>query len=532
VQAERRWLAGGNSEAIHARFNVAASRLRDLRPSLAPVSRPGGTVARTRPKANMAAATAALQPVFNRLSEPPGKDADKALAEAMKAVWDKPPEGEDGVAVAIFEYARSQPKPTHEQMKGLATLVRGFRPRPPRHPELAVISLIGGLPPEQVARWPTGTIERVLTITRDAEEAAAIDGRALPWVRAAMTRADAERRGALEVLCSPRSTFAMREAAVARLEAAGTDYRAVRTAAGALATAFRESEETRAVLVDLAVAFPFDALPLAEDVGRSWQALADDFSKLQQALAAPASGALPNPAALERLTQSVLAGRQNLRRALVLADSTSVRQYEELLRWPHWSKGEREKLLQRLRQADRLAARRVLDSWPKVPPNRDTPAPPASGERIAARTRGDLARMVALLRLIEVPEAQDLKAQLDRLGASPEPGAVAELALRVRWAARRKLAEAYAGADPARQALMGWVVDLEDVPAYPQPGSAGTPNPELPERRAAEKAFHDWLAKERYSAEAAFYGAMDLPPARDAAEDFREIARAYVDAFR
>ena len=90
----------------------------------------------------------------------------------------------------------------------------------------------------------------------------------------------------------------------------------------------------------------------------------------------------------------------------------------------------------------------------------------------------------------------------------------------------------YGSADPARQALLGWVVDPDDVPAYPESGSAGPPNPELPERRNAEKSFHDWLAKERYTAEAAFYSTIDLPAARDAAGDYREIARAYADAFR
>jgi hypothetical protein len=539
ARAERRWLAGGNPEAIQSTFNVAASRLREIRPTLGPIVQPVGTVARARqkPGVNVAAATAALQGVFNRLSDPAPKETDKepdkAVFEAMRAVWDKPPEGEpfDAVATAVFNFARNQlDKPTHRHMKLLATLLKGFKPRAPRHAELAAITLIGGLPTQQVEKWPGGTIALVLTVARDAEEAAAIDGRAFPWVRSTLSRADAARRAALRDLCDPKSTYAIREAAVVGLEAAGKDYRDVRTAADALASAYREYEETRAVLVDLAVSYPFDALPLAEEVGRSWDVLADDFGKLQLALTAPPAPALPNGGALERLTQSVRADRQGLLRSLQLADSASVRQYENLLRWPHWSRPERDRVLARLDQADRAAAQRVLDSWPKEPPNRDTPTPQRGAER--AGVLGGLRRSVALLRLVDAPGAGDLKAELDRLGAAPVPAAVAEIAVRVRYAARQKLAEVYGGADPARQALLGWVVDPDDAPAYPESGSAGPPNPELPERRNAEKAFHDWLAKERYTAEAAFYNTIDLPAARDAAGDYRELARAYADAFR
>ena len=59
ARAERRWLAGGNPEAIQATFNVAASRLRDIRPTLAPIVQPVGTVALRsgRPGVNVAAAT-------------------------------------------------------------------------------------------------------------------------------------------------------------------------------------------------------------------------------------------------------------------------------------------------------------------------------------------------------------------------------------------------------------------------------------------------------------------------------------------
>ena len=94
----------------------------------------------------------------------------------------------------------------------------------------------------------------------------------------------------------------------------------------------------------------------------------------------------------------------------------------------------------------------------------------------------------------------------------------------------------YVAADPTRQAAVGWLVDPDDVPAFTQPGSAGPPNPEAPERRSGEKAFHDWLANEPVpGADAAIFDAMTNPTnpgTRAAANSCREVARAYADAFR
>ena len=53
---------------------------------------------------------------------------------------------------------------------------------------------------EEVLRWPPGTIALVLTTARDAEEAVSMDGRAFPWVRSTIARADTARRTALRDL--------------------------------------------------------------------------------------------------------------------------------------------------------------------------------------------------------------------------------------------------------------------------------------------------------------------------------------------
>src|SRR5205823_1482641 len=207
TRAERRWLAGGNTDAIKATFDAAANRLREVRPTLVPVVPPVGSVARAqrKPGLNVAAAADALRPVFNRILEAPDKERDKALAEAMQAAWNSPKpfdaEPFDAVAAAVFTFALNLEKPTPEQMKQLAALVAGFKPRPPRHAELAMVALIGGLRPELVERWPPGTVALLLRVAREAEEAAAGDGRCLPWVRGALAAADEKRRKAVRDLC-------------------------------------------------------------------------------------------------------------------------------------------------------------------------------------------------------------------------------------------------------------------------------------------------------------------------------------------
>jgi hypothetical protein len=190
------------------------------------------------------------------------------------------------------------------------------------------------------------------------------------------------------------------------------------------------------------------------------------------------------------------------------------------------------RLLTGLFAEDAAAVRKVYQDWPKGPPNRDPGQLQKEPSRVGVNSLRDLRCWITLLRIVEGPDAAELKTALDRLGANPTPVAVAELAKKVRLATRRRLAEVYSAADPARQALVGWAVDPDDVPAYPQSGRTGSPNPEHADRRGAEKAFHEWLAAHRYTADATLLGASDPPTVRDAANGYLEVARAYADAFR
>ncbi|HEV3383192.1 MAG TPA: hypothetical protein VG097_00175 [Gemmata sp.] len=527
TRAEQRWLAGGNGEAIHATFDATTNRLREVRPTLTPVATPTGSVARAQQKTGLklSVASDSLQGVFNRILELPGAERDKALAEAMKAAWDKPVETEpfDATALAVFTFAQNLEKPTHEQMKQLSALIAGFKPHPPKHAELLALSLIGGLAPEEVERWPVGAIATLIQVARAAEDAVACGGHDLPWIKGGLAKADETRRIATNDLCNPKSLDRIRKAAVENLETVRKQYETIRAAASALEIARSEYEETRAVLVDLAISYPIEVMPIPEVAAKLWGPLVEDFVRVQQLLRSSSESRLPDVGELGRAAQSLRANREQLRSNLTVPDSGSMRQFESLLRWPHWSQGDRMKLLAKLSDSERTVTRSMLDNWPKEPPNRELPALAKSSGRVVANSMRDLSREQTILRLVDSPEAARIALQLDQLTGQAQ---------KIRVAMRQQLAETYRGADPERRAFMGWAVDPDDVPAFPQAGTPGSPNPELVYQRILEKEFHDWLAANRYAADAKLFGASTVKSLQTAAAGYREIARMYSEPLK
>jgi hypothetical protein len=538
VRAERRWLTGGDLAGIRGAFDPPASRLREERLTHGPVVPPIHSIARARqkpspdpnkPAPDPAIIRATLQPVFAQILLPPGPQRDAALGPATAAACAKPLEGDalDAAAVAIFSFARDLEQPTPQQMTHLAALVGGIKPRRPGHAELAAVALVGGLPPDDTRRWPPQAVRILLDATARAEEAAAIDGTALPWVADDLARADQVRRTAVRELCDRESTREVRSAAVAALDAVRTDFRAVRATAEALARARDELEGTRAILTDLADAFPFDSVDADGMVAKRWRELTEDYSRVGRLLVPPPRGGVPpKPAELDAAAGNLSDARTRLLERLQIPDAAGLRQLEVLSRWPGWSYTDRKRLLAKLAEADRAAARKVLDGWLRQPPDRAAAAVGPPGPPPAAAARRVLERKLAVLKLADGKTAGALAAELAGLGADPEPAALAGFARKVRLAGRRELAETYAAADPAAQALMGWAVDPDDAPAFPS-GAPGPTNPEPVVRRAAETEFYRWLDRTRYAKDAAALDENPAPAARDAAAWYRSIGRAY-----
>jgi hypothetical protein len=473
----------------------------------------------------LSAASDSLQGVFNRILEAPGVERDKALAEAMKAAWDKPVDTEpfDATAAAIFTFAQNLEKPTQEQMKQLSALIAGFKPHPPRHTELLALNLMGGFNPEEVERWPVGAIVTLIQVARAAEEAVACDGCNPPWIKSELAKADETRRTATFDLCNPKSVDRIRRAAVDNLETLRKQYEAISAATIALDIARSEYEETRAVVVDLAISYPVEVMPIPEVAAKMWVPLVEDFVRVQLLLRPGTDSRLPDVGELGRATQSLRANREQLRSNLKVPDSGSVRHYESLLRWPNWTQSDRSRLLAKLNEADRLASRAVLDNWPKEQPNRDLPALARSSPRVAEQTMRDLSRELTVLRAVDSADAAKIALQPDLLTGQAQ---------KVRSAMRQQLAEQYRSADQTKQAFMGWAVDTDDVPAYSQAGTPGPPNPELVYHRSVEKEFHDWLAANRYAADAKVYGESGIKQLQAIAAGYRDIARMYSEPLK
>src|SRR5207249_4007184 len=146
----------------------------------------------------------------------PSPERNAALDKAVMALAAKPLDAEsaDAFAVAIFTFVQTQEQPTHEQIVRLSGLVAALKPRL-RHAELLTLGLIAGLPQERAERGRT--IPALLECAALAEEAAACDGRCLPWIKETLGAADTRRREAVRKICDPSSKNTVRDAAVAEL---------------------------------------------------------------------------------------------------------------------------------------------------------------------------------------------------------------------------------------------------------------------------------------------------------------------------
>src|SRR5262249_13921405 len=212
----------------------------------------------------------------------------------------------DATAVALFRFARDLDNPTHIQLKAIAETAAKFRLK---HVEFRTIELVAGLPDDQVKRWPPGTTRKLLEVTQDAEDARAIDGRCLPWLRAELDEADQVRRNALRDLCDPKSSDNDMGPAAENLGTLPEKYRRVVATARALMGAFLQYEETRAVLADLAVGFPHPLAPVPKAVATGWTDLAEDFRRLEELLRPPGEPRMPDLNKLDQAAQSARSHR-------------------------------------------------------------------------------------------------------------------------------------------------------------------------------------------------------------------------------
>jgi hypothetical protein len=252
------------------------------------------------------------------------------------------------------------------------------------------------------------------------------------------------------------------------------------------------------------------------------------MQRLRGLLRPPSSPALPPLDELVRVGQAVRANRERLRNFVQVPAAANSRQLEDALLWSHWNGAERAQLVARLDAASRDATSRMLAGWPVQSSGLELALPARSGSRIARDSIRDVRRVVDLLRLADAADAPEFATKASTLQESNRQE-VSKLFQAARLAWRSKLVEDYRSAGAPRQAAIGWAVDPDDLPTTPRPGVTGQPNPELPQWRAAEKAFHLWLCEFRYKGEAAAVRVIDSKTARDHATALDALARDFRD---
>jgi len=259
-------------------------------------------------------------------------ERDKALTEAMKVVWDKPPEAEpfDSIAVATLTFTQNLLKPKHEQFKQIATFLNGFRPRPPRHAEAPHDRDHRRAQPRAREKWPEGAIETLVRVTREAEEAAAIDSRCFTVgsreAREGRHRANGMDcaifafHGAPTRCARQRSRRSKRLAKITR----PCGRRPVRWLLRIAST--RKRVPSLWIWRSLTLTTLWPVGKSSRRRGTRWPMTSGRFNSL---LRPPASPALPNVGELGRAAQSLRAGREQLRAALRVPDAATARQLRE-----------------------------------------------------------------------------------------------------------------------------------------------------------------------------------------------------------
>jgi len=365
VRAEQRWLAGIGDAAVVQTLEPKPAAFTAVVAARGPIPPPLVSLARQTNGTSFAdhgrPAEPLLRKAFDAIRTPTPMlkaDVDKELAKV--AAVEKIPA--DVIAAAAFDFAKTLEEPTQEQLRQAFRLATASRERKP-FAELATLECLCGLPPGRFAQRykPEGTVRRVLDAAELGERAAAFDARHLPWLEADLAAADAVRRAALVALCDPSATAADIRSAPVRMDDAGRKYAATLAKADRLHRARRAFEAACAVRDDLTTDGPPDPAPPAGEWERRVREMADAYKQLDERLHAP-------PAIGDDLGR-VVDGLNDRVADLTTArtrepTAPTVRQWERLLEWPHWSAAKRLALRAALFQKSADVTAKVLTGWP------------------------------------------------------------------------------------------------------------------------------------------------------------------------
>ncbi len=531
ARSEDAWYAGTDPTAIRDRHEPTSKKLSDAARAFPAIQPPKKSHARWSAAPGSAAleasATALIRPYLSKIqSDEPMKKEDLQMAVlAARGALDAkaaeiPPEAIQG---AILTTVWNLKTPSHDQVFRAAALLATM-PAANRFAESIVVSWIAGLPPEQVREWEqaeAGAILSLLLLSKSTEQALAIDARSLPWLQKELDRLDADRWNALVLLGSPDSGPRDFRTAKKLVDSTRIDTDKVRDAGGRLKVCFTEIDEGRAVLADLAAAYPHNLAPSPPAIASQWDGLVEQYLKIRVLVQPPTGPGLPKLDELAQATRSFDVYRTNLMSLRIGAEDTDPKRLESALRWPWLRATERDALRQRHADASQAVAQRILDRWPTTPQAEIAPKPSAAS--IPDETLRDLRIAADLLAMANAAGSEKWPAQARALTWANK-GELQTFARTMRLAGRKPFANQYRAAGLEQRAESGWAVHPDDVPAVPP--DAGLANPEPALRRQREIEFARWLGR-RYALEAGELRGVKDKACRDAAEELDALAGAY-----
>jgi hypothetical protein len=219
------------------------------------------------------------------------KKIDSETAELLKKLQDKP------LALAAAVVAAAQLDiPTLASLRYLVELLR--KVNVPSYAETRLLARLADLPADAPGDWPGEAIALALRVAGQAEQAAAGDALALPWVRESRDAADHCRQQGEALLFSRQASE--RRRAGEPLRTSLSTYQAVNHDLQAVEAALRCRDE---MLVRLPSYLPY--LEIDDEPEQAWESAAATAEKLRQVLAGPASSPADSIRRMTELTSAL-----------------------------------------------------------------------------------------------------------------------------------------------------------------------------------------------------------------------------------
>jgi hypothetical protein len=523
LRAEQQWLGSTDLGKAQAEFENEIRELKAIRARFPEPVVPLATLARTEKasQAKRADAESALRLILARIKAGPEpkkeKEEEAELQKLRAALAQKPPDA-DAAAGVLFAATQGRDELKIDQLKQLLLTAQGLPPL--KHIELQMLGFITGIDPKRLQLWDSDamkpTAQRILLAAQSAEQASAIDGRCLPWVRSELQAADAQRREAIVKLVSGDAND--RDAARQQLDACRKRYESIRAAGQALGQTLTELDETRAFLISW-VEFEAPDSAIQEELDSLWSSIMGECKELIPLLEPPAEPRLPDAEQLKNRANDLGRKRERVLDLIKIPASASALQVQAWLRSPFWNAERRSQLATRMRETGLSPVEQAL---------RSVPEKPASGARSRSQptfSKRPLRRALDILSLTGDPDVAKIEKALAD-AKSDDPLKLQQIAYAIQRGWSERLPERYRQAkDRAEQVRIGWAIHPFDLPTIPRSGDSFPRDAAAVDRRDQEKAFAVWLAENRYRPDARAFSKLAGIGPEQMAGALQELAR-------